>query len=444
MESWKHVYTKQQRIAELASIHPDVSFTSLAHHLDMMWLYEAFARTRKDGATGVDKQTAEEYRQELGANLRSLLERAKSGKYHAPPVRRAHIPKDPAKQETRPIGIPTFEDKVLQRAGHMILEPVYERDFLDCSYGFRPGRSAHDALAALWKHATEIGGGWIIDLDIRKFFDTMAHTHIREILKKRVSDGVITRLIGKWLKAGVWEKGNVSYPETGTPQGGVISPLLSNIYLHEVLDKWFEHEVKPRLRAKAFLIRYADDAVLGFASEEDARRVLEVLPKRFSRFGLTLHPEKTRVVKFTRPDAKRSGGPPSEHEVTFNFLGFTHYWGTSRNGAPVIKRRTEKSRFARALKKVAEWCRENRHDPVSEQHKTLNRKLQGHYAYYGITGNYPKVSNFRHRVVRLWRKWLMRRTRGKYLSWEKFERLLSVYPLAPSRIVHSVFSEAMT
>ncbi len=438
MESWEHVYTKQQRIAELARIHPEVSFTSLAHHVDVMWLYEAFARTRKDGATGVDKQTAEEYRQELGANLRSLLERAKSGKYHAPPVRRAHIPKDPAKQETRPIGIPTFEDKVLQRSVHMTVEPLYEQDFLDCSYGFRPGRSAHDALAALWKHATEIGGGWIIDLDIRKFFDTMDHAHIREILKKRVSDGVITRLIGKWLKAGVWEKGSVSYPEHGTPQGGVISPLLSNIYLHEALDKWFEHEVKPRLRGKAFLVRYADDAVLGFASEEDARRVMEVLPKRFSRYGLTLHPEKTRVVKFTRPNGKSPASPTQEKEGTFNFLGFTHYWGAARNGAPVIKRRTEKSRFARAVKKVAEWCKENRHDAVSEQRKALNRKLQGHYAYYGITGNYPKLSNFRHRVVRLWRKWLMRRTRGKYLSWEKFERLLSTYPLAPARIVHSV------
>lgn len=433
MESWEIVYTRQQRIAELARIHPDVSFTSLAHHIDETWLYEAFQRTRKDGAPGVDGQTAEEYQRELGANLRSLLERAKSGTYFAPPVRRAHIPKDPSKQETRPIGIPTFEDKVLQRAWQMVLEPLYEQDFLDCSYGFRTGRSAHNALQALRKRLMEIGGGWIIDLDIRKFFDTMAHAHIREILRKRVSDGVIRRLIGKWLKAGVWEKGNISYPEQGTPQGGVISPLLSNIYLHEVLDTWFENEVKPRLKAKAFLIRFADDAVMGFASEEDARRVKEALPKRFARYGLTLHPEKTRVVDFTRP---RGNSPEAHEKKSFNFLGFTHYWGTTRMGAPSVKRGTDKSRFARALKKVAEWCRTNRHVPVREQHKTLNQKLQGHYAYYGIRDNIHSLLNFRHQVIYLWRKWLMRRTRGKWIPWDKFHRMLEVYPLARARIVH--------
>lgn len=445
MESWKHVYTKQQRIAELARIHPEVSFPSLAHHIDLLWLHEAFRRTRKDGATGVDAQTAEEYQQELEANLRSLLERAKSGKYYAPPVRRVHILKDPAKEETRPIGIPTFEDKVLQRAGQMILEPLYEQDFLDCSYGFRPGRSAHKALQALWKHLMAIGGGWIIDLDIRKFFDTMDRKYIRKILRKRVSDGVITRLIGKWLNAGVWENGSVSYPEAGTPQGGVISPLLSNIYLHEVLDTWFEHEVKPRLRAKAFLIRFADDAVLGFANEEDARSVMAVLQKRFSRYGLTLHSEKTRVVNFTRPDKKRPGGPTQKDEKSFNFLGFTHYWGKSLAGAPLIKRRTEKSRFVRALRKVSAWCKEHRHDPVREQHKALNRKLQGHYAYYGITCNSPMVSSFLYQVTSVWRKWLIRRSRGNYISWKKFNLMLNVYPLAPARIVHSYrFSEAMT
>src|ERR1700690_3910880 len=336
MESGNTVYTKQQRIAELARIHPDVNFTSLAHHIDSVWLYEAFGRTRKDGATGIDKVTAEEYERELNTNLRSLLERAKSGKYFAPPVLRAHIPKDPAKNETRPIGIPTFEDKVLQRAWQMVLEPLYEQEFLDCSYGFRTGRSAHDALKSLWHQMMDIDGCWIIDLDIRKFFDTMVHEHIRAILKRRVSDGVITRLIGKWLKAGVWEAGNISYPEKGTPQGGVISPMLSNIYLHEVLDLWFEKEVKPRLGGKAFLIRYADDAVLGFASEEDVRRVMEVLPKRFARYGLTIHPEKTRVVRFVKPDNTTSGGHSQDKDNTFNFLGFTHYWAKSRKGTAVI------------------------------------------------------------------------------------------------------------
>jgi RNA-directed DNA polymerase len=266
MES-ESVYTKQRRIAELARIYPEVSFTSLAYHIDLKWLYEAYKRTRKDGAVGVDEQTAEEYAQDLGSNLRSLLERAKSGSYKALPVRRVYIPKANSKTEIRPIGIPCFEDKVLQRAVMMVLEPLYEQDFLDCSYGFRPNRSAHDALGVLWKHLMDVGGGWIIDLDIRKFFDTMSHAQLREILKRRVRDGVLVRLIGKWLRAGVWEKGNVAYPEEGSPQGGVISPMLSNIYLHEVLDKWFLEQVRPRLRGQAYLVRFADDAVMVFYQE---------------------------------------------------------------------------------------------------------------------------------------------------------------------------------
>jgi RNA-directed DNA polymerase len=444
MESGNTVYTKQQRIAELAKIHPEVSFTSLAYHIDLVWLYEAFGRTRKNGAPGVDALTAEEYEKELNTNLRSLLERAKSGKYVAPPVKRAHIPKDPAKNETRPIGIPTFEDKVLQRAVHMVLEPLFEQDFLDCSYGFRPNRSAHDALDALRKQITGMGGSWIIDLDIRKFFDTMDHAHIREILKRRVSDGVITRLIGKWLKAGVWEGGNISYPDKGTPQGGVVSPMLSNIYLHEVLDTWFEKQVKPRLRGNAFLIRYADDAVLGFASEDDARRVIEVLPRRFARYGLTIHPEKTRVVKFVKPNDNAPRGRGLHEDSTFNFLGFTHYWAKSRKGSTVIKRKTEKSRFARALKKIGEWCRLNRHNPLQEQHKTLNQKLRGHYAYYGITGNNRMIAQFYYKVRRIWRKWLMRRSRGNSIPWNNFDLLEKRYPLAPARIVHSIYLRKAT
>jgi hypothetical protein len=213
-----------------------------------------------------------------------------------------------------------------------------------------------------------------------------------------------------------------------------------NIYLHEVLDTWFEKEVKPRLRGKAFLIRYADDAVLGFASEEDARRVMEVLPKRFARDGLTIHPEKTKVVKFTKPDDRGPGGHTQDEEDVFNFLGFTHYWSMSLKGMPVIKRKTEKSRFARALKKIAEWCRDNMHTPVKEQHKTLNLKLQGHYAYYGITGNSRMVGSFFHRVRRLWRKWLMRRSCDGSIPWDKFALLEKTYPLKPGRIVHSVYS----
>jgi len=351
-----------------------------------------------------------------------------------------HIPKGTSGKETRPIGIPTFEDKVLQRAVAMVLEPLYEQEFLNCSYGFRPGRSAHDALQALWEQAMGTGGGWVIDLDIRKFFDTMDHAHIREILKRRVSDGVILRLIGKWLNAGVWEKGETSYPEKGTPQGGVISPLLSNIYLHEVLDKWFEEVVRPRLKGKGFLIRYADDGLLCFDNEEDARRVMEVLPKRFAKYGLMIHPEKTRMVIFVRPESE----PPKDHNrakrETFSFLGFTHYWGKSRKGNWVIMRSTEKGRFTRALKKMSDWCRRNRHLPISEQLHQLTRKLMGHYSYYGITGNFRRLANFRHQVIRVWRKWLSRRSRSGFISWEKFTLLMRRYTLPRVRIMHSVYS----
>src|SRR5208283_366788 len=257
------VLTKQLRIAQLAVEAPDMAFTTLAHHIDLDWLREAYRRTRKDGAVGVDGQTAEEYAVNLESNLRSLLDRAKSGSYYAPPVRRVHIPKGDGSQ-TRPIGIPAFEDKIRPRAFVMVLEPIYERCFLNCSFGSRPGRSAHQALEDLWRQTMNMGGGWVLEVDIRKFFDTLDHAHLREIIRRRVQDGVLNRLIGKWLKAGVLENGSLTYPKAGSPQGGVISPILANAYLHEVLDTWFEHTAKPRLKGQAFLIRYADDAVMVF------------------------------------------------------------------------------------------------------------------------------------------------------------------------------------
>src|SRR3954471_10383775 len=274
------ISTRQQRIATLARQSPQAAFTTLAHHIDIDWMFEAYRRTRKDGASGVDGQTATDYAADLEGNLRSLVDRAKAGRYEAPPVRRVHIPKGTG-SETRPIGIPTFEDKILQRAVAMVLESVYEQDFLDCSYGFRPGRSGHQALEALRQRLMEVRGGWVLEIDIRKFFDAMDHRHLHAILRQRVRDGVLLRPIGKWLNAGVLEDGGVTHPETGSPQGWVVSPVLANAYLHEVLDTWFEETVKPRLKGRAYLIRYADDAVLVFEQEGDARRVQEVLPKRF-------------------------------------------------------------------------------------------------------------------------------------------------------------------
>jgi len=419
-----------------------MGFTSLNHHLDLRWLHEAFLRTRRNGAPGVDGQTAADYEANLRDNLQALRDRAKSGSYRAPPVRRVHIPKGTG-TETRPIGIPTFEDKVLQRSVVMALEPIYEQDFLNCSYGFRPGRSAHQALEALWQNLMQIGGGWILDVDIRKFFDTLDHAHLRDLLAQRVQDGVLRRLIGKWLNAGVLEDGEITFPDEGTPQGGVISPLLANVYLHYVLDVWFEHQVKPCLRGRAFLIRYADDFIMGFACEEDARRVLEVLPKRFGKYGLTIHPDKTRLVPFEAPACpERASQEPGSRPGTFDFLGFTHGWGTSRKGNAVVARQTSASRFSRAVKKIAEWCRRNRHQPVSEQHEALSRKLRGHDGYYGITGNSRALSNLRHVVTRIWRKWLSRRSWAGALSWDRFKRLGEHFALPPPRVVHSVYRQA--
>ena len=293
------ISTRLQRIADRARAAPDMAFNNLSYLLDMDLLREAFSRTRKKSAPGVDGQTAADYAVDLDANLENLLLRVKSGTYRAPAVRRVHIPKDGGK--TRPIGIPTFEDKVLQRAVAMTLSAIYEQDFLDCSYGFRPGRSAHQALQKLWEVTMAWGGGWVLEVDIQGFFDHLDHRCLREILDLRVRDKGLRRLIGKWMKAGVLEGGSIAYPAEGTPQGGVISPLLANAYLHEVLDLWFYREVKPRMRGRTELIRYADDFLIIFQFEQDAKRVAEVLPKRFGRFGLSLNQEKTRLVPFHSP-----------------------------------------------------------------------------------------------------------------------------------------------
>lgn len=427
------ISTRRWRIAELASRSPQAALTTLAHHIDIDWMFEAYRRTRKDGATGVDGQTAKGYAANLEGNLRSLLDRAKSGRYRAPPVRRVHIPKGTG-SETSPIGIPTFEDKLLQRAVAMVLEAVYEQDFLECSYGFRPGRSAHQALDTLWHRLMEVGGGWVLEVDIRKFFDALDHRHLCAIVRRRVRDGVLLRLIGKWLKAGVLEEGRVTHPESGSPQGGVISPLLANAYLHEVLDTWFERTVKPRLKGRASLIRYADDAVPVFAREEGARRVLDVLPKRFGKYGLALHPEKTRLVPFQgiRPGAPP--GPRDERPGTFDFLGFTHYWGRTRRGNWAVKRKTAKDRLRRSLASLTRWCREHRHMPIKEQWPILAAKLRGHFGYYGIPGNIASLGRFRYHARRAWREWLSRRSQRAPIPWEHFTELERRYPLPPARL----------
>ena len=383
------ISTKLLRIAEAARQHPERAFTTLAHHIDLAWLREAYRRTNKDGAFGIDGQTAEQYASKLEENLQSLLGRFKTGQYRAPAVRRVHIPKGDGKK-TRPIGVPTFEDKVLQRAVAMVLEAIYEQDFLDCSYGFRSGRSAHQALEAVRGATMPVGGGWVLEVDIAAFFDTLDPEALQEIVRRRVRDGVLLRMIGKWLNAGVQEQGSITYSELGTPQGGVISPLLANVYLNEVMDQWFAKQVRPRMRGRCRLVRYADDMVLAFEKEDDARRVLEVLPKRLGRYGLKLHPDKTRVVDFRRPGR---GKPPGRKPQTFDFLGFTHYWGKTRRGANAVKQKTAKDRFSRSLRRIRQWCREHRHDSLRAQQQALARKLRGYYGYFGIAWNYGAWRN---------------------------------------------------
>jgi RNA-directed DNA polymerase len=437
------ISTKLHRIAELASKAPELAFNTLAHHLTVELLTEAYGRTRKDAAVGIDGQTAAEYAKNLEGNFQTLLDRVKSGTYRAPPVRRVYIPKDDG-SKTRPIGIPTFEDKVLQRAVVMILEPIYEQDFVNWSYGFRPGRSAHQALSETRTTLTKMLGGWVLEVDIKSFFDELDHAHLRAFVRRRVRDGVLLRLIGKWLKAGVLEDGAYRAQTMGTPQGGVISPLLANIYLHEVFDRWFEDEVRPRMRGFTFAVRYADDITIAFTSEEDARKVMRVLPKRFDRFGLRLHPDKTRLVDFRKP-RPQGRGDGDDGPGSFDLLGFTHFWARSllsRKRKWVIRQKTSRKRQARTVRRLHEWCRDNRHLPVGVQHQILVRKLRGHDAYFGIPGNTLMLDRLRHEVMRVWRHWLNRRSQRARMAWERFHQLLKWFPLPRPKIVHSGYRAA--
>ena len=437
----KSVSTKQLSIANTAKKYPGEALTVLHPNLDLHWLWEASLRVRKTGAAGIDNQSYADYEEGKQDRLRALLSKAKDGSYRAPPVKRVYIPKDGGRK--RGIGIPTLEDRILQRSVVMLLEPIYEGEFHDFSFGFRPGKSAHQALQYLRDQCFEQEVSYILDVDLRKYFDTIDHRHLHKILHRRVGDGVIIRLINKWLKAGVWEDGLVHYPAQGSPQGGVISPLLSNVYLHAVLDDWYVQDIQPHLKGKSFLVRYADDFVMGFASQSDAEKMLEALEKRFAEYGLQIHPEKTKLVKFKRPS--RYSNHQEEKPETFDFLGFTHYWGTSRQGHNVVKRKTSGKRFRRSLKAIKEWGWKNRHLPLREQQEQINQKLRGHYAYYGISGNCRSLSKLYQQVRRLWRKWLGRRNRDGPMNWQAFGNLLINYPLICPRIVHSISpSESMT
>jgi RNA-directed DNA polymerase len=427
------VSTRLQRIAEQARQHPARPFLTLAHLIDVERLREAYHQTRRDGAPGVDGVTAEAYAAALEANLADLHARLCSGRYYAPPVKRAYVPKEDGSQ--RPIGMPAFEDKVVQRAVAMLLGAIYEQDFHDCSYGFREGRSPHQALHVLRERCMQEHIGWIVDADVSAFFDSLDHDLLCEVLRQRVNDGAILRLIRKWLRAGVLEGETLSYPERGSPQGGVLSPMLANTFLDHVLDEWLAQEVKPRMKGRCLLIRFADDFVIGCEREEDARRILMVLPKRFARFKLTIHPQKTRLVQFQPP---RQEGDGEHGDGTFDFLGLTHYWATSRRGYWVIKRRTAKKRLRRAMRAVWHWGRPHRHEPLRAQYRALCQKLRGHYQYYGIRGNYRKLEALYRHVERAWRYWLSRRGGPRPIPWATLANLHAVLALPLPRIVHHI------
>ena len=430
----ENMSTELSRITKLAREDKKKQFLSIAHHLTLDLLFEAYTNLRKDAKAGVDGVTVAEYEENVWERLSELYDRVKSMRYRAQPLRRVYIPKDDGKR--RPISIPCLEDKIVQKAMVEVLNAIYEQDFLEISYGFRPARSAHDALEEVWRVISGKRISWVLEADICSYFDSIVRSQLMEMIERRVVDGSILRLIGKWINIGVIEDGRLLVTETGTGQGQVISPLLANIYLHYVLDEWFKEVVKPRLRGEAYEIRYADDFILCFEYQEDAERVLKALTKRFAKYGLTLHPEKTRLIEFGREALTKSEEGKGKKPATFDFLGFTHICARSQRGNFTVHIRTMKKRLKRSLKAATDWCRRHRHDPVEQQCEALNRKLRGHYQYYGRPTNMPNLRRF-YRTLRMgWKKWLNRRTRGTTLTWPIYEQLLRTYPLLKPWITH--------
>lgn len=415
------------KVAERAKRHPEARMLALAHHIDEPALERAYHSLRSDAAVGVDGMTVEQYGEQLAGNLQALRARMKAGQYRHQPIRRVNIPKENG--STRPIGISTVEDKVVQRAVRDVLEAVYEQDFLECSYGFRPRRGAHDAIRKLHEVVPSGSANYILEADIVSFFDSIDRKVLMEMLRERIADEKLMRLVGKCLHVGILEGERYLEPEEGTAQGSILSPLLGNVYLHHVLDIWFEREVKPRLRGRSALVRYADDFVMCFEYKDDAEKVWNVLGSRFAKFGLTLHPKKTRRFPF-QPPANRGG----KGGATFDFLGFTLHWQRSRQGKWRMACKTRGARLRRAINAVAEWCRRHLHLPVEQQHLALAHKLNGHYGYYGVNGNIAALATLRHQARRAWKKWLDRRSQRARMNWKRFEELEARYPLPLPRI----------
>jgi len=404
-------------IAKTASLNKQHRFRDLYRLLNIQMLHLAWKGLKKDSAIADDDITIKEYGADLSANLEGLLERLKQKRYRAKLIKRRYIPKVNGK--LRPLGIPALEDKIVQKAAAMILTAIYEQDFLDCSYGYRPDRGAKDAVSDLVFQLQYGVFGYIVEADVKSYFDSIDHDKLLAMLEKRIDDRAFMRLITKWLKAGILEPdGYVKHPVTGTPQGGIVSPILSNLYLHVVLDEWFQDVVKPRLKGRAIMCRYADDWVCAFQYRDDAGRFYEVLPKRLSRYELQVEPSKTKIVRFSRFHPSRKQGR------TFTFLGFEFYWFKDRKGVSRAMRRTAPSKQRVALQRIKEWIKASRHLPRRQFFKTLKQKLTGHYNYYYVNGNSRSVWSYYGQVLEYAKKWLNRRSQRKSYTWEKFTQLL--------------------
>jgi group II intron reverse transcriptase/maturase len=408
-----------------------MAFTTLAHLLDVAMLERAFWSLNPRSAPGVDRVTWRQYHEDLQTNLEGLHEKLVSRTYAPQPVARRWIPKSNGK--LRPLGLPALEDKIVAKAVALLLEQIYEQDFCACSYGFRPGRSCHQALHSLRQGLLDKGVQYVIDCDLSSFFDNLRHADLLAILRKRVNDGRILELVEAWLEAGIMDGKDLVFPEKGSPQGSVISPLLANVYLHEVLDSWFAEVVAAHCRGKVLLVRYADDFVIGCEREDDAQRIMKVLPLRFAKYGLEINAEKTQLVRFVRPPRNQALRPGTKPDA-FNFLGFTHYWGKTWKGGYTVKRKTEGKRLRRARSSLWSWCRDNRHRPVEQQYVALCSKLRGYYQYYGLRCNSECLALVYYTAERAWRCWLNRRG-GRKLSWKFFRRLKEKFPLPAPKIV---------
>ena len=421
------------RVRHAAKQRKKEKFTALLHHVTIDLLREAFLALKRRAAPGVDGMTWQDYEVNLEDNLQRLHERVHKGTYRALPVRRRFIPKSDGRQ--RPLGISALEDKIVQRAVVTVLNAIYEEDFLGFSYGFRTGRSQHDALDALTVGISVARVNWILDTDIRSFFDRIDQTWLVRFLEHRIGDERIIRLVRKWLKAGVLDDGELSVSETGTPQGAVASPLLANVYLHYVFDLWAEQWRRRQAKGKMILVRFADDIIAGFEHESDARLFWDEMRQRFEKFGLELHGEKTRLLEFGRYANERRQRRGLGKPETFKFLGFVFICGRSRRGGFQLQRKTRADRMAQRVKEIKEKLRVHMHLPIPEQGRWLKSVLTGYYAYHAVPTNMRSLHKFRYRIAATWRRTLSRRSQKAHVNWERMTKIANAWLPAP-RILH--------